>query len=171
VRSATSGIDPEGCSAVCATFASLNRAWGQRDVADERLPPESGINTAFDDPNYVTFTFYHEVGHLLDYGGQTRNVTIDGHRLSAGDRNALWGRYRDVLDYDGESDGNGEGFAEAYRQRMLGQAFAAHRSRLDATTTSRTITEMNAAFDSLGMPSRDDVNRAWTTIRSTYGAG
>jgi hypothetical protein len=170
-RTATRGIDPEGCSAVCATFASLNRAWGQRDVADADLPTESGIDTAFDDPAYVTFTFYHELGHLLDYGGHTRGARTAAGPLNASARNALWGRYRDAINYDGESDGAGEGFAEAYRQRMLGDAFAARHSRLDAATTSTTIREMNEAFDSLNMPSLAAVNRARAAIRTHFGGG
>ena len=171
-RSATRGIDVNGTSCVCATFASLNRAWGQRDVADSALPTERGIDTAFDDPEYVTFTFYHELGHLLDYGGHTRNVILEGtRRLPAGERNALWGRYRDAINYDGESDGAGEGFAEAYRQRLLGTAFAPRNSRLDAATTSQTIRDMNTAFNSLGMPSLEHVNRAWGVIRGHFGGG
>jgi hypothetical protein len=86
-------------------------------------------------------------------------------------RNALWGRYRDVRNYDGESDGAGEGFAEAYRMRMQGQAFAASHSRLDPATTRRTLTDMNDAFTSLGVPEPSSINAAWDTIRANLGAG
>lgn len=170
-RTATTNIDADGCSTVCATFAALNRTWGERDVADAALPDEAGIDAAFDDPAAILFTPYHELGHLLDYGGATRGAALAAGRLSASLRNDLWDRYRQAIAYDGESDGPGEGFAEAYRQRFQGQSFAARRSTLAADVTERTIREMNEAFHSLGIPSAESVRDAWAVIRATYGGG
>jgi hypothetical protein len=122
---ATRGISPDGCSCVCATYAALNRAWGQRDR--RALPAtEEEIDDAFDHERrggrtlttpYIQSTFFHELGHLLDNSG------IAG-AAGVARPNTVWNDYRLAMEYHGESNGPGEGFAEAYRQRLLGRTFS-----------------------------------------------
>jgi hypothetical protein len=172
--SRATGIDPEGRPAICTTFAALNRAWGHHDRPASQLPAnDDAIDAAFAEPGYLFDTFYHELAHRFTPGP-----------------NSLWDQYRRAINYDGESDGPGEGFSEAYRQRMSGRGFTtsprsvrdpgpgaseAARARHELQRTNyeyglahldEVRTRVAARFDELGMPSLESVRDAQAAIQA-----
>jgi hypothetical protein len=135
-------VDPEATAVLCVSYAALNRAWATGSLSN--LPEDGEIDRAFGDPAARAITLYHEAGHLYHWTPLPADASPeDQQRRRAIARESavggLWDRYRRAIRYPAgaRTQGPGEGFAEAYRKRLMGIA----QPMVDAT------------LDRAGMPS------------------
>ncbi len=169
--------DPTQVNGVCVTYAALNRTWWHHRNPGIPTLNDAEIDASFNDPDKVAGTIYHEFGHLYrqyrkrredfpnrpdtEEDGEEFNRELQywqrinhaGHAAIGG----LWDRYREAIGYSrggGLSQGPGEGFAEAFRKRMQGEA-AGGRS---------LQTEVEQVLDEIGMPTLESVRAARAAI-------
>lgn len=134
-------IDPSAQSGLCMTFAALNRAWfpNSRAGCGPTLSAAE-IEESFQGELGGPFTIYHEFGHVYQFSARRqgtdehpsqpdylaeRPYMIEVSRRGRGGSGGLWDRYRVSSGYargGGQTQGPGEGFAEAFRRRLEGQS-------------------------------------------------
>jgi hypothetical protein len=146
--------DPAHVSAVGVSYAAMNRPWGDDEIRE--LPPDDRIDPTYDDRSLRAATLYHEFGHIFHHLRPRHGLPRDEARrrapIGAGNgTGGLWDRYRTASGYGGrggQTQGFGEGFAEAYSHRMQGRAFRA---------TGTLLAELDDTMKRAGMPSLESV--------------
>ena len=175
-----SSIPQEHRNGICVAFASLNRPWcNHRQNIVSINPSCQQIEDSFADTNNVASTIYHEYGHIFQWCDRQRSDFPEGdagteqyrqevnywQELTSNGRNqqhddshtgqdrGLWDRFRLAINYSGSSQGPGEGFAEAFRMRMMGQSLGTGGIR-EAKQRAEEV------LDIAGIPTRESVVRA-----------
>ncbi|HBP17054.1 MAG TPA: hypothetical protein DEA08_04560 [Planctomycetes bacterium] len=156
-------IDPAAQSGLCMTFAALNRAWfpNSRAGCGPTLSAEE-IEASYAGELGGPFTIYHEFGHVYQFSARRggteehpsqpaylaeRPYMIEVSRQGRARSGGVWDRYRVSSGYargGGQTQGPGEGFAEAFRRRLEGEA-----------TGEREVEELLDRF----MPTLESVRR------------
>ena len=132
-------IDRRAQSGLCMSFAALNRAWfpNSRAQCGPSLSAEE-IEQSFAGDLAAPFSLYHEFGHVYQFSAYRQGTEehpcqeaylaerprmIQVVRRGRAHRGGIWDRYRVSSGYargGGQSQGPGEGFAEAFRRRLEG---------------------------------------------------
>lgn len=179
-----SNIPQEHRNGICVAFAALNRPWcNHRQNIVSLNPSCQQIEDSFADANNVASTIYHEYGHIfqwcprertdfpdgesgeeefrqeVDYWEElTRNGRIQKHNDShTGEDSGLWDRFRMAINYSGTTQEPGEGFAEAFRMRMMGLSLGTGGIR-EARQRAEEV------LDLAGIPTRSSVASARQAI-------
>jgi hypothetical protein len=165
-----SPADPSRVSAVCVSYAALNRPWTESGHALDAS--DADIDASFNDVSRTAYTIYHEFGHLYANCPRQPEQIEDPAELArqrsyheaiaremrrSPPEQCLWLRYNHAIGYDlsgGLSKGKGEGFAEAFRKRMDGTSVGGGAIR----------NEVENALDHLGLPTLESVNEARAAI-------
>ena len=163
----TTVADPDKLAGIGMTYSALNRTWGDPRRFPNPLLPESddAIDQAFDDRGIPIFTIYHEFGHLFlntarrraDYSSQEAyQADVNVVQQIRADQE-LFDRYSASSGYStggGQSQGWGEGFAEAYRKWMQDIPLAGGQDGFD----------LGALLLRLGLPTHASVRSAISAI-------
>lgn len=179
-RCHSSNIPQEHRNGVCVSFAALNRPWcNHRQNIASINPSCQQIEDSFADANNVASTVYHEYGHIFQWCARQRSDFPEGdageqayrqevdywEELTSNGRNSphndshtgedrgLWDRFRLAINYSGSSRGPGEGFAEAFRMRLMGLSLGTGGIR-DAQQRAEVV------LDLAGIPTRESVVQA-----------
>ncbi|MGC8811146.1 MAG: hypothetical protein ACP5Q3_12930 [bacterium] len=185
-----SRIPQEHRNGICVAFAALNRPWcNHRQNIVSKNPSCQEIEDSFADTNNLASTIYHEYGHIFQWCARQRSDFPEGdagtelyrqevaywEQLTSNGRNqphddshtgqdrGLWDRFRLAINYSGASQGPGEGFAEAFRMRMMGLSLGTGGIR-EARQRAEEV------LDIAGVPTRESVNRARHAINQYLSA-
>lgn len=183
-RCGQSIIPQDRRNGICVAFAALNRPWCQSSQNIVSINPScQQIEDSFADTNKVASTIYHEYGHIFlncapqrsdfptgpsgdaeyrlerNYHQElNNNHRNDTHNESHTDRDqGLWDRFRLAINYSGKSQRQGEGFAEAFRMRMMGVS-------LGTGGTREARQHAEEVLDLAGIPTRSSVISARQAI-------